>query len=54
MSASADNANFQMSAPFQVWGVYSFKLGRSFEGGVHLGRGALSDNYSTSVFKNID
>ena len=56
MSASADIVNFQMSAPFLVWGGALFKLGvlikffsceegHSFEAGVHLGWGALSENY---------
>ena len=55
MSASSDIANFQMSAPFLVRGGALIKLfscgeGRSFEGDVHLGRGALSDNHG--ILKN--
>ena len=55
MSASADIANYQMSAPFLVWGgaylgralikFFSCEEGRSFEGDFHLSQGALSDNY---------
>ena len=53
MSASADIENFQMNATFLVWGGRPFcEEGRSFEGGVHLGRDTLSDNYGTDIYKN--
>ena len=59
MSASADIANFQMSAPFLVWGgahlsrvlikFVSYEERRSFEGGLYSGRDALSDNYGIHI-----
>ena len=55
MNASADIANFQMSAPFLVWVgahlsrgvhlIFQLQRGALIWRWVHLGRGALSDNY---------
>ena len=51
---TADIANLQNERPFPglrgaLVKFFSSEEGRSFKGGVHLGRGALSDNYGLEL-----
>lgn len=50
MSASADIASFQMRATLNTFLIC--EEGRSFEVGVHLRWGALSDNYD--ILKRVN